>query len=176
MTTILTLHLEPTAQAHFDALRQQHFPPARNQIPAHLTLFHQLPDSDETLTTLDQIAAQQTSFPLQVTGLRSLGRGVAYTLNSPPLLDLHRHLSDSFSTFLIAQDKQRFLPHIVVQNKATSEQARTLLSHLQQDFTPHIIEARGLDLWQYLGGPWKHLSTFPFHPNKLRIISTTPHE
>jgi 2'-5' RNA ligase len=162
MTTILTLHLEPTAQAHFDALRQQHFPPARNQIPAHLTLFHQLPESDETLTILQQSATQQPAFTLQVTGLRSLGRGVAYTLTSPPLLDLHRRLSDCFAPHLIAQDKQRFLPHIVVQNKATSEQARTLLSHLQQNFTAHTIEARGLDLWQYLGGPWQHLRTFPF--------------
>jgi 2'-5' RNA ligase len=161
MTTILTLQLEPTAQAHFDDLRQQHFPPARNQIPAHLTLFHQLPDSDETLTILHH-AAHQPPFPLQVTGLRSLGRGVAYTLTSPPLLDLHRRLSDSFAPHLIPQDRQRFLPHIVVQNKAAPEQARTLLAHLQQDFAPHTIEARGLDLWHYLGGAWKHLRTFPF--------------
>jgi hypothetical protein len=52
MITILTLQLDPTAQAHFEALRQQHFPPALNHIPAHLTLFHQLPDSDETLALL----------------------------------------------------------------------------------------------------------------------------
>jgi 2'-5' RNA ligase len=162
MITILTLQLDPTAQAHFEALRQQHFPPALNHIPAHLTLFHQLPDSDETLALLHQAATQQPAFSLQVSGLRSLGRGVAYTLTSPALLDLHRRLSDSFSTLLIPQDRQRFMPHIVVQNKTTSEQARTLLSHLQQNFVPHPVGATGLDLWQYLGGPWKHLQTFPF--------------
>lgn len=45
MTAILTLHLDPTAQSRFEALRQRHYPPERNQIPAHLTLFHTLPDT-----------------------------------------------------------------------------------------------------------------------------------
>ena len=33
--------------AWLDALRRAHFPPARNQLPAHLTLFHHLPPSIE---------------------------------------------------------------------------------------------------------------------------------
>ena len=40
---ILTLALDADSQAHFDALRKQHFPPAINYLAAHLTLFHHLP-------------------------------------------------------------------------------------------------------------------------------------
>ena len=32
-------------QAWFEALRRAHFPPERNQLAAHLTLFHHLPPS-----------------------------------------------------------------------------------------------------------------------------------
>ena len=34
--------------ARLDGLRRAHFPPARNVLPAHLTLFHHLPPSLET--------------------------------------------------------------------------------------------------------------------------------
>ena len=31
--------------AFFDAMRREHFPPERNQLAAHLTMFHALPQS-----------------------------------------------------------------------------------------------------------------------------------
>ena len=40
---ILTLRFDGEAFARLDDLRRAHFPPERNQIPAHLTLFHALP-------------------------------------------------------------------------------------------------------------------------------------
>jgi 2'-5' RNA ligase len=159
---ILTLSLAPEAQARFEALRRLHFPPERNLIPAHLTLFHQLPDTESTRTLLATTAGQQTIFTLRVTGLRSLGRGVAYALASPTLQQLHRELAANFTADLIPQDRQPFHPHIVIQNKATSDAARALLGDLQRDFTPATVEARGFDLWRYLNGPWQHLATFEF--------------
>ena len=161
MTDLLTLHLDPNSQALFEAMRQRHFPTERNQVPAHLSLFHTLPQSPEILEILAR-AGQIEPFPLTVTGLRSLGKGVAYTLTAPPLLTLHRHLAEAFARHLTPQDRQKFQPHIVIQNKATVEAARNLLAQLQPAFTPFEIQALGLDLWHYRNGPWTHAQTFPF--------------
>jgi 2'-5' RNA ligase len=162
MTTILTLRLDQASQAHLESLRQQHYPKHLNQIPAHLTLFHQLPPLEEIEATL-QHAAHRSPFPVEVTGLRSLGRGVAFTLASAELQRLHAELSQPFEGYLTAQDRQKFQPHIVVQNKATPEAARTLLAQLRAEFRPFPVQAVGLVLWHYLGGPWELAQSFCFH-------------
>lgn len=164
MSFILTLRFDPVAQAFFEQMRQEHFPPSRNQVPAHLTLFHQLPEDQDVLSSIRELASKQMVFPVEVTGLRSLGRGVAYTLVSPELLTLHRKLAASLENCLIPQDRQRFMPHVVIQNKVTAAEARTLMVRLQVDFTSSSTTALGLDLWQYLGGPWQHEETFYFQP------------
>lgn len=162
MSLILTLHLDPESQRHFEALRQQYFPPERNQVPAHLTLFHTLPDTEGTTEAIHQAAHAQRRFAAEVTGVRFLGKGVALALASPELLQLHRELATRFKEHLSAQDRQRLMPHIVVQNKTTAEEARALFAKLQRDFQPRAVESLGLDLWEYLGGPWRHLLTCPF--------------
>jgi 2'-5' RNA ligase len=161
-TLVLTLQLDPGAQAFFEERRRRYFPPALNRIPAHLTLLHQLPHSDSSMLALAELAEEQTRFPLQVMGLRSLGRGVAYELASPELLSLHAAICTAFAAELIPQDRQRFKPHVVVQNKATPDLARRLLMQLQQEPFPPAVEAHGLDVWLYLGGPWQHLRSFAF--------------
>ena len=163
MTNILTLRLDPESQAHFDRLRQAHYPAHLNQIAAHLSLFHSLPDSPEIAAALQRQSAR-APFPMRVTGLRSLGRGVAYKLASPELEAIHAVLASAFAAHLTAQDRQRFMPHVVVQNKSTPEVARALLNQLERDFEPFAVEATGLDLWHYLGGPWQHAETFSFTP------------
>ena len=162
MTCIVTLRLDEASQEHFERLRQLHFPAARNLIPAHLTLFHRLPDVLEVRTALAEVAGWEPAFPVDVTGVRSLGYGVAYTLTSPVLQRVHGELAAVFESWLSAQDRQRFAPHIVVQNKATAEAARVLLGELRQGFQPMRVKACGLDLWEYLGGPWRWLETFQF--------------
>jgi len=173
MSNILTLRIAPPAQSFFETLRRQHFPPERNHIPAHITLFHTLPDTPHIGATLAETAAAQPTFPIAVTGLRSLGKGVAYTLASFPLEGLHRHLSAAFQPHLTPQDTQPFRPHIVVQNKVTPEASRRLLADLERSFHVMEITAVGLDLWHYLGGPWQHLQTFSFTlpPSTLTPLS-----
>ena len=164
MSNILTLRLDPSAQAHFDGLRQRYFPQERNHIAAHVTLFHTLPDTPHIDAALATLAAAQQPFPVAVTGVRSLGKGVAYRLAAAPLQTLHAQLVQAFADDLTPQDRQRFQPHIVVQNKGTPEAARDLLQHLETSFSPWSIRADGLDLWRYLGGPWEHLRTLWFNP------------
>ena len=162
MTNVLTLRLDPESQARFDRLRQKYFPPERNLIAAHVTLFHTLPNAAWAVERLAEIAENQPPFSVAVTGVRSLGKGVAYRLASPALLHLHGDLARAFQSELTPQDTQRFQPHVVVQNKVTPAAARALLVTLEAQFAPWTVQARGLDLWHYLGGPWEHAQTFLF--------------
>ena len=168
MVDVLTLQLDEVSQARFEQLRRAHFPAERNQIPAHLTLFHALPREPWITETLERAAERTPELTLRVTGLRSLGKGVAYTLVSRELNTVHGELAEQFQPVLPGQDRQRFQPHVVVQNKVTPEAAKKLLAELQQRFAPWTVRALGLDLWHYMGGPWEHARTFSFRPEALR--------
>ncbi|GAA4329012.1 hypothetical protein GCM10023149_33380 [Mucilaginibacter gynuensis] len=157
---ILTLSIDPDGQAFFEMQRKRYFPPERNFLAAHLNLFHQLPDDPATYDYLAGLRIR--SFELNVIRLMHLGAGVAYRIDGPELISLHRMLSSHFSKDLIPQDRQGFRPHITISNKTTPENASELLKQLSGDFKPFKIQATGLDLWTYLDGPWRHERTFSF--------------
>ena len=158
---ILTLRIESKSQAFFDAQRQIYFPPKRNFLSAHLTLFHQLPDEEDTHRYL--VSLQFHSFPIQITGLQNLGSGIAYKAESAQLQALHHQIRDYFLAKLIPQDQQPFRPHITIMNKSTPEKVQALLTDLTSGFKPFSITAIGVDLWTYLGGPWHFERTISFH-------------
>jgi 2'-5' RNA ligase len=161
---ILTLALDAAAQARFEALRAQHFPPGRNQVPAHITLFHALPGAEQAAVAaeLARSCADTAPFAIQVAGLRSLGRGVAYVLQSAGLMRVRAGLARAWAPWLSAQDRQGYRPHLTVQNKADPASARALLASLQAGFSPFEVEATGLLLWHYRGGPWEEAGRFAF--------------
>ncbi len=161
---ILTLALDEEAHAFFEAERRRHFPPALNIVPAHLTLFHQLPGDreDQVRAFLAGLCAETTGFRIAVEGLRFLGRGVAYDIRSPDLQALRSRCARAFADDLIAQDRQGFRPHVTIQNKASPEAAKSLHAALQARFAPFEAEAVGLLLWRYLAGPWQRVAFLPF--------------
>ncbi len=161
---ILTLRLHPDDQARFDRLRTLHFPPSRNLVPAHVTLFHHLPgdELDAIQVLLAQQAALLSPFPVEASGLRFLGRGVAYELSAQPVEQLRADLVDAWRDDLTAQDRQRWRPHVTVQNKVAPEEARRLHAELSARPLPGPATAQGLALWRYVGGPWEHLHTQSF--------------
>ena len=161
---ILTLALDEASFAFFDSLRRRWFPPERNLIPAHLTLFHHLP-GDELAAVLRDIAEtcrRQAPLTLEVTGLRSLGRGVAYTLESADLVSLRASLASTWAGWLSAQDRHGYRPHVTVQNKVEPSRARELLADLTAEFVPFTVTGEGLQLWRYRGGPWEAVRGFAF--------------
>ena len=161
---IVTLKLDDAAQTYFNALRRRHFPPAINYLAAHLTLFHHLPGT-EPATVAEQLRACCRGLhplPLRVTGLRSLGRGVAFTLENAELPALHRQLQAAFAAQLTPQDQQKLQPHVTIQNKVDPAVARQLLAELQADFAPFGAVGTGLHLWAYRNGPWESLAELPF--------------
>ena len=157
---ILTLKLDEATHAFFEELRQRHFPPERNYLSAHLTLFHKLPPQPDTISALANL--RFSAFQLKATGLKNLGNGVAYQMEAESLDQLHNKLESLFVSQLSAQDRQGFRGHVTVQNKVSSDQSKQLFLELTADFKPFTAVALGLDLWEYLGGPWLHLKYIPF--------------
>ncbi len=160
---LLTLQFAPAHQARFDKLRERHFPAERNHIPAHVTLFHALPGS--ALATVHQMVAEAAAATppaaVRVTGLRFLGRGVAYELNAPEIAGVRNRLATAWRPWLTPQDAQTFRPHLTIQNKADPAEARALLTAMQAAFVPFTVDAAALLLWHYRGGPWERAGRFP---------------
>jgi 2'-5' RNA ligase len=92
----------------------------------------------------------------------SIGKGVAYKIESPELRHLHKSLQQKWQQDLSPQDRQKLWPHITIQNKVRATDAKDLLDTLKTSFYPFSTTATGLQLWEYLGGPWKLIEEFVF--------------
>lgn len=161
---IVTAALDDAAYDWFQDLRRAWYPAERNQVPAHLTLFHALPGKAEAeiAAVLKAACARTAPLRLDVRGPWSLGSGVAYRVESEGLARLRTALAGRFEPWLVAQDRAPFRPHITVQNKADADAARRLLEQLEAEFAPFDIVAEGLLVWRYRGGPWEAVGRLPF--------------
>ena len=160
---IVTLTLDPYTQERFDRLRREHFPVERNHLAAHVTLFHQLPGAEVDVVQADLArACMRAPIGVTVTGVRYLGRGVAYALSSSELLELRAGLAASWAHWLTPQDRSPYAPHLTVQNKVAPERARALHQQLSTSFAPATVLGLGLALWHYRGRPWEHVSDHAF--------------
>ena len=160
---IVTAALGAEDFAWLDAQRRAHFPPERNQLSAHLTMFHALPPSSEA--EAGRVLAREAAGPpprATVAGLMNLGRGVAYRIVSDELEAVRRSIAEHFHGFLTAQDAQGWRPHVTVMNKAEPSAAKALLQELERDFRPRPLTIAGLELHRYLGGPWEKLGRWSF--------------
>ncbi len=147
-----------------DALRRAHFPAERNQLAAHLTLFHHLPPSAlDPLKRLLAAEARMTPQPAaRVVRLIPLGRGVALGVECPALVAIRARIADAMTGMLTPQDQAGWRPHVTIQNKASPSEARALLQQLRKDFVPRSIEIAGLAAWWYRGGPWEPIGEYRF--------------
>ncbi len=146
-----------------DALRRTHFPPERNYLRAHVTLFHHFPPSVEReLCGLLQEEARGHPPVAHLASLMSLGGGVAYRIDSPDLQNVRARIADRFAPLLVPQDKAGWRPHVTVQNKVKADVARSLLCALEADFVPRPLAIAGLAAWWYRGGPWAPIGAWAF--------------
>jgi hypothetical protein len=146
-----------------NGLRRAHFPPERNQLDAHLTLFHHLPPS-VAADLLRRLADLTRQGPPSAVADRpiNLGRGVAIRINSPALAAIREELAAAFEDLLTPQDAAGWRPHVTIQNKVQPAEARALHGALAMDFQPRAVRIVGLAAWWYRGGPWELLSRHPF--------------
>ena len=161
---ILTALLAAPAQAKFEALRRAHYPPEQNRVPAHVSLFHQLPGRELAAIKrrLQAVCGPLPPPPVEVVGVKSLGKGAAFALRSENLANIHAELADGWSTLLIPQDRGGFQGHVTVQNKVTSGEARATVQALQAGFRPFATAVVAIAVWRYLDGPWEALGQVAF--------------
>ncbi|MCD8739980.1 2'-5' RNA ligase family protein [Mucilaginibacter roseus] len=160
---ILTLKLDDKAQIYFNQLRKKYFPPERNFLDAHLTLFHHLPANEPGINnTIENLAAGQQRLEVIITNMVSIGNGVAFKCDSAELQKLHGNLQRQWQQWLIPQDRQKLWPHITIQNKVNANTAANTLKELSGSFTPFTAQGLGFSLWRYLDGPWQHVRDYLF--------------
>lgn len=159
---ILTLDLG-AHQARYDALRDAHFPPRPYRLPAHLTLFHQLPGAEEEAVAshLAAVARAAAPLPLRFAEVMPLGSGVAIRVRSAAAMALRAALAVHWADALVPQDRG-FRPHVTIQNKVGADTARATLAEVEAGFEPHDGASPALLLWRYRGGPWEPAGRFAF--------------
>ena len=144
-------------------MRRDHYPPERNRVPAHLTLFHQLPPSveDELRRRLATYAAAPAP-SAEIAGVMDLGEGTALRVESEGLEDIRYDLALALRGLLTPQDRAQWHPHVTIQNKVEPKEARRLQARLRAGFERRPLAIGGLAIWRYLGGPWEPVKQFTF--------------
>ena len=162
---IVTAQIGAQDFSWLEELRQTHYPPERNQVPAHFTIFHALAPSAETELRRRLGGIVRRSPPrANIAGLMDLGGGVAYRVVSPDLDGIRDELAGDLHGLLGAQDSGGWRPHITIQNKVAPKVGRALKDLLERGFAPRPLAISGLALHRYLDGRWETIAVYPFRP------------
>lgn len=160
---LVTAELPSDVLAWADALRQAHYPPERNRLRAHVTLFHALPASVEAELVQVLVDLARTSAPsARMTGVMKLGNGTALAIESDETHDLHACIAERMHGLLTHQDALPLRLHVTVQNKVSAQAARALQSDLAEHFEPRNFRFKGFGLYAWEEGLWRPLRTIAF--------------
>ena len=160
---LVTALFGPGDDGWLQEMRRAHYPPERNRVLAHLTLFHQLPPSAEAeLSRRIAIYAAAPPPRARIVGVMDLGAGTALRVESDELEDIRLDLADGLHGLLSVQDRAPWHPHITVQNKVEPKEARALQQRLRATLEPRPLNIRAIAAWRYLGGQWEKIRDWPF--------------
>ena len=161
---IVTAELPGDVFAWANALRTAHFPPERNHLAAHVTLFHSFAPSlrAELPRELARCAGEYAPPLVRTSGLMDLGKGTAIALHSPAMLAIRDELAELFYTMLTAQDRGGKRLHITVQNKVERKAALALQAELSGSIEPREFCFTGLGLHRYIGPHWEAVGAWKF--------------
>ena len=150
--------------ALLEGLRRRHYPPERNRVPAHLTLFrHLAPSLDAELRQrLSGATRGQRAPQARLAGVIDLDEGVALRVESSGLEAIRADLADAFAPLLLPQDRAGWRPHVTIANKLAPRVARALLEQMRAGFTAKPLEIAGLASWWYRDGVWQAHSRHMF--------------
>lgn len=161
---IVTAELPEDVFSWSNGLRSTHFPPERNWLKAHVTLFHSFAPSlrDELPRFLARIAAEFAAPPARIDGLMDLGQGTALEVRSPGMLAIREVIADHFWQMLTRQDQGGKKLHITIQNKVARDQALALQGELAPRLKPREFAFTGLGLHLYRNPHWDAVGTWKF--------------
>lgn len=153
---VVTAMMGAAEWRYFNALRTAHYPPDRNQVAAHITLFRHVPPSClGELDRLVKVIVADPSPPAWIAAPFTLGNGTAFRIDSPALLAIRDRIAEWFAPMLTAQDQAQPQLHVTVQNKVDRRAADALLGELRADFVPRSLSIIGIAAHHYRGGPWE---------------------
>lgn len=160
---IVTAELGQADFAWLEGLRRKHYPPERNRVPAHLTLFRSLPPSAEAQVR-QVLRSEAAGVPPRawIASVIDLGGAVAFRVASDDLDRLRSDIGERLHGLLSAQDGPGWLPHVTIQNKVEPRVAKALARSLEGHRAGEPLQISGLGLHRYLGGPWETLQVFAF--------------
>lgn len=160
---LVTAELPQDVLAWADGLRQKHFPPERNRLRAHVTLFHALPPSveGELIQVLADLARDQPPVA-HIDSLMKLGGGTALAVQCPRMVELHDAIAERMHGLLTRQDAQPLRLHVTIQNKVTGEAARALQNELAPTLQPRTFRFHGFGLYAWEDRLWRPIRTIPF--------------
>ncbi len=161
---VLTAELDGESFSRLNELRRRYYAPERNRVPAHITLFHQLPAERgrEIKALLRQLSGSQSVLDIAVTEVKFIGTGVAVFLRSPQLSALRDALAAEWWPWLNNQDQAGFRPHVTIQNKVPEAEARQTQRIVAATLQLSQVRGVGLHLWRYRNGPWEDVQLFRF--------------
>lgn len=161
---IVTAELPGDVLAWADALRRAHFPPERNKLAAHVTLFHAFAPTlrEELRRVLGRFAQTFAPPEARIEGLMDLGKGTALRVWSPEMDAIRAAIAEHFHGALTAQDRHPPRLHITIQNKVEREAARALQTELGPALRRRDFGFTGLGLHLYRETHWEPVGTWPF--------------
>ena len=160
---LITAELPTDILAWADALRRKHYPPERNRLRAHVTLFHALPPSAEgEIRRFLADLAKSPAAPARISGIMNLGTGTAFDVESPAMVDFHGQIADRLHGVLSQQDDKKLRLHITVQNKVKTAAARELQAELKATLDRRAFRFRGFGLYGWEEGLWRPIGDYPF--------------
>jgi 2'-5' RNA ligase len=161
---ILTLEIDGETFGRLDALRRRFYPPERNRVPAHVTLFYRLPPERkrEIAAFLRDIAAGQKPLDIALSAPKPMERGVALFLVSPQLHALRERLAAEWWPWLGEEDRRAFRPHVTLAHGVSDAEARRTEREIAP-LSPPRLRGLGLHLWRYRNdGAWQDLQLHRF--------------
>lgn len=160
---LITAELPADIFAWADGLRRTHYPPERNRLGAHVTLFHGLPPSaeGEVRRVLADLAGRPAP-EARITGLMDLGRGTALAVDSPEMVVLHAEMAERLHGLIQQKDARPLRLHITVQNKVSRKAASTLQAELAQDLPARHFRFRGFGLSHWRDELWRLAQLYAF--------------
>ncbi len=161
---LVTAELPSAILGWADGLRRTHYPPERNRLRAHVTLFHALPPSAEAEVRrlLSDLAKSTPPAEATLTGIMDLGTGTALDLRSEGVEALHREIAERLHGLISLQDDHRLRLHITIQNKVERPEAKALQARMRAAFEPRRFRFRGFGLYAWEDGLWRVIADYPF--------------
>lgn len=163
MPLLVVAELPSDLFAWADALRRAHYPPDRNRMGAHVTLFHGLPPSaDREVRVLLAELAMRSPPEAVMAGVMDLGRGTALAIDSNGMTALHAEMAERLHGLIQQKDARPLRLHVTVQNKVPPADALALQASLAAPDIRRGFRFHGLGLYEWTGAIWRQARVYPF--------------